>query len=201
MASGDILGLQSEELSLMRNEMSSMTQELDELRNLLDLRDHEVLRLNAQLQELTKHPDGTSYLNDKIMSQYVAEIEHLRKCLHESVPKPEHTRLQQEQDRSSQKILRMQNLISRMQILIDQLIERIEVLVQSLGRSGRGEELMQVEIDMCHAQISRLQFCIDSMSKQQPSSAHLDNKTSTRNGEGHSAASKSVYHSSKLSIV
>ena len=196
--------MQDVELGFVRKEATRMSVELEELRNLIDQRDSEVLRLKVRLQELSIPSDKSVSINGRMMddlNRSASEIEHLRKCIIESVPKSEYSKLQEELHRSAQKIARQQNLILRMQGLIDQLIERIETLVQSVSSTGRGD-LMQVEIEMCNAQISRLQFCIDTISQQQART--LTHTSSVAYGKGGDAAAPSATlgaQGSKLSIV
>ena len=166
--------------------MATISQELEDLRNIIDQRDREVLEMSVNLKEMSmsfaSDPERSDLkINEKMLvdlDRSTSEIELLRRCLQDSVPKSELERVQDELLRSTQKISRMQNLISRMQGLIDVLIERIEILMQNLSQAGRGTpEPKQAEIDLCSAQISRLQFCIDSISKQGQIDAQ-DNKLS-----------------------
>eukprot|EP00291_Cryptomonas_curvata_P009409 CAMPEP_0172201254 /NCGR_PEP_ID=MMETSP1050-20130122/29879_1 /TAXON_ID=233186 /ORGANISM="Cryptomonas curvata, Strain CCAP979/52" /LENGTH=181 /DNA_ID=CAMNT_0012878843 /DNA_START=114 /DNA_END=655 /DNA_ORIENTATION=+ len=160
-AARELLRLYEIELHLARNELATVNQEQEELRNIIDQRDREVLELKVNLKEMSMSFAERSDLkfNDKVLGDLdrsTAEIDHLRRCLQESVPKSEHERVRDELLRSTQKISRMQNLISRMQGLIDVLIERIEILMQNLSQAGRSKpEPMQAEIDLCNAQISR----------------------------------------------
>ncbi len=154
--------------------MATISQELEELRNIIDQRDREVLEMSVNLKEMSmsfaSDPERSDLkINEKMLTDLdrsTSEIEHLRRCLQDSVPKSELERVQDELLRSTQKISRMQNLISRMQGLMDVLIERIEILMQNLSPAGRGTpEPKHAVIDLCSAQINRLQFCIDSISK------------------------------------
>ena len=98
------------------------------------------------------------------IDQSAADLRLLRSRTLDSVSIAEYSMAQAEVERGAQKMKRMQSLISRMQGLIDVLIARIEALVQTQSAEDPDQ---QTEIDICNAQIARLQLCIDGACPEQ----------------------------------